>query len=169
MPYSMRLSLLTMCVELRCTIVTSASFSHNAPQMSNALLLLPMTTALLPRYASGPGCREEWWTSPRKMSMPSTSGILGLPDIPVAKTSWVGRSVCGCPSRSTSTVHSPASSDHVADFASVLDQYGISMTLTYDSSQSPILSLGAKTGQFSGNFRYGRWSYQTGSWRHSDL
>ena len=43
------------------------------------------------------------------------------------------------------------------------------MTLVYDSSQSAILSLGENTGQLSGNFRYGRWSYQTGSCRHSDL
>src|SRR5580704_1159894 len=43
------------------------------------------------------------------------------------------------------------------------------MTLVYDSSQSAILSLGEKTGQLSGNFRYGMWSYQTGSCRQSDL
>ncbi len=44
----MRLSLLTMCVEERCTMVTSASYSHSAPQMSKAELLLPITTAFLP-------------------------------------------------------------------------------------------------------------------------
>ena len=43
------------------------------------------------------------------------------------------------------------------------------MTRVYISSQSPILSFGEKTGQFSGNLMYGRWSYQTGSWRQSDL
>src|ERR1700691_4109084 len=43
------------------------------------------------------------------------------------------------------------------------------MTLVYDSSQSAILSLGENTGQLSGNFRYGMWSYQTGSCRQSDL
>ena len=46
---SIRLSLLTMWVEERCTMVTSTSFSQSAPQMSNAELLLPMTTAFLPR------------------------------------------------------------------------------------------------------------------------
>ncbi len=53
----------------------------------------------------------------------------------------------------------------------VFDQYGTSMTRVYISSQSPpILSFGANTGQLSGgNGRYGRWSYQTGSCRHSDL
>ena len=45
---SIRLSLLTMCVEDRCTMVTSTSFSQRAPQMSKAELLLPMITALLP-------------------------------------------------------------------------------------------------------------------------
>ena len=35
----------------------------------------------------------------------------------------------------------------------VLDQYGTSITFAYDSSQSPILSFGANTGQLSGNFR----------------
>ena len=39
------------------------------------------------------------------------------------------------------------------------------MTRVYDSSQSAILSLGENTGQLSGNFRYGMWSYQTGSCR----
>ena len=48
--------------------------------------------------------------------------MLALPDMPVAKTSCLGRSVSGSPSRSTSTVHSPVSSDHVALVAVVLDQ-----------------------------------------------
>jgi hypothetical protein len=39
----------TMCVEERCTIVTSAPFSHSAPQMSKAELFDPMTTHFLPR------------------------------------------------------------------------------------------------------------------------
>ena len=46
---SIRLALLTMWVDDRCTMVTSTSFSQSAPQMSNAELLLPMTTAFLPR------------------------------------------------------------------------------------------------------------------------
>ena len=45
----MRVSLFTMCVLVRCTIVTSTSFSQSAPQMSNDELLLPMTTAFFPR------------------------------------------------------------------------------------------------------------------------
>ena len=39
---------LTMCVDERCTIVTSAPFSTSAAQMSCAELLEPMTTARLP-------------------------------------------------------------------------------------------------------------------------
>ncbi len=40
---------LTMCVDDRCTIVTSAPpTSHRAPQMSCAELFAPMTTAFLP-------------------------------------------------------------------------------------------------------------------------
>ena len=45
----MRLALLTMCVDERCTIVTSAPCSHSAPQMSKAELLDPMTTTFLSR------------------------------------------------------------------------------------------------------------------------
>ncbi len=37
-----------MCVEERCTIVTSAPASQSAAQMSWAELFDPMTTALLP-------------------------------------------------------------------------------------------------------------------------
>ena len=37
-----------MCVELRCTIVTSAPTSHSEPQMSKAELFDPMTTTFLP-------------------------------------------------------------------------------------------------------------------------
>ena len=44
---SIRVSDLTMCVELRCTIVTSAPTSHSAPQMSNAELFEPTTTTRL--------------------------------------------------------------------------------------------------------------------------
>ena len=44
-----RLSDLTTCVGDRCTIVTSASCSHSAAQMSWAELLDPITTARLPR------------------------------------------------------------------------------------------------------------------------
>ena len=46
-PMSISESDLTMWVELRCTIVTSAPTSHSAPQMSNAELFEPMTTTLL--------------------------------------------------------------------------------------------------------------------------
>ena len=42
------------------------------------------------------------------------------------------------------------------------------MTLTLPARYTP-LSFGEKTGQFSGNLMYGRWSYQTGSCRQSDL
>ena len=47
-PMSISVADFTMCVDERCTIVTSASFSHSAPQMSNAELFDPMTTHLLP-------------------------------------------------------------------------------------------------------------------------
>jgi len=56
--------------------------------------------------------------------------MFGLPDIPVARTTCLGRSVSGMPSRSTSTVHSPLSSEYVAEVATVLPQYGTSMTFT---------------------------------------
>ena len=47
-PISIDVSDRTMCVDERCTIVTSAPFSHSAPQMSKAELLDLMTTARLP-------------------------------------------------------------------------------------------------------------------------
>jgi hypothetical protein len=100
----------TMCVDERWTIVTSAPASQSAAQMSCAELLEPMTTARLSRYASGPGCSDEWCWSPRKTSIPGISGTFALPDIPVAMTSCFGRRVISSPSRSTTTTHSPASS-----------------------------------------------------------
>ena len=54
--------------------------------------------------------------------------MFGLPDIPVASTSWVGCSVSFSPSRSTSTVHRLVSSSKEADVQVVFDQYGTSMT-----------------------------------------
>ena len=74
--------------------------------MSKAELLLPTTTTFLPTYASGPGCADEWCWSPRNTSWPGRTGMFGLPDIPVASTSCLGRSVSGLPSRSISTVQS---------------------------------------------------------------
>src|SRR6266581_404818 len=61
---------LDTCVEDRWTIVTSAPTSHSAAQISCAELPEPITTARLPRYASGPTCSEEWCCSPAKTSMP---------------------------------------------------------------------------------------------------
>ncbi len=42
-----------MCVDERCTIVTSAPFSHSAPQMSNAELLEPTTALQLKARQAG--------------------------------------------------------------------------------------------------------------------
>ena len=42
--------------------------------------------------------------------MPGKDGRLGLPDIPVARTSCLGHSTMAWPSRSTLTVHSPVAS-----------------------------------------------------------
>ena len=78
--------------------------------MSNAELLLPMTTTFLPAYASGPGCWEECCCSPVNVSAPGKSGIIGLPDMPVAMTRCVGCSVTVSPFRSSSTVHRLAAS-----------------------------------------------------------
>src|ERR1700761_9471470 len=109
----------TMCVDERCTIVTSAPFSHSAPQMSNAELLDPTTTHFFPRYASGPGCADEWCCSPANEDMPGKEGTSGRPLIPVASTSCFGRKTTGLPSRETVTVHSPAEASYDADCASV--------------------------------------------------
>ena len=47
-PISISVSLRTMCVEERWTIVTSTPASHSAAQMSCAELLEPITTTFLP-------------------------------------------------------------------------------------------------------------------------
>ena len=47
-PISISESDRAMCVDDRCTIVTSAPASHSAPQMSKAELFDPMTTHRLP-------------------------------------------------------------------------------------------------------------------------
>src|SRR3989442_6396057 len=101
--------------------------------------------------------------------MPSRLGRLGLPDMPVASTSCFGRSVISTPSRSTTTVHSLAITSYEALLHSVEGQKLSSMTLAYISSQSAILSFGENTGQLGGKSMYGRWSYQTGSCKVSDL
>ena len=53
---------------------------------------------------------------------------VGLPDIPVASTRCLGRSVSGLPSRSTSTTHSWVGWWYDAPRATVLVQYGTSIT-----------------------------------------
>ena len=65
----------------------------------------PDDHARFPRYASGPGWADEWCWSPRNRSMPGKDGRLGLPDMPVARTSCAGRNTIGWPSRST--LHCP--------------------------------------------------------------
>src|SRR3954451_22238494 len=120
---SIRVSDLTMWVELRWTMVTdSAPASHRAPQMSNAELFEPMTTTFLPMYGSGPGCWELWCCSPLNTSWPLRVGTLGLPDMPVASTSCFGVRVISSPSRSTTTVHSFVSSLYEALLQVVEDQ-----------------------------------------------
>src|ERR1700738_2254870 len=121
-PNSISESDLAMCVEERWTMVTSAPTSQSAAAMSWAELFDPITTTFFPRYASGPGCLDEWCCSPLKTSMPSNLGTLGLPDMPVASTSCFGRSVISTPSRSTTTVHSLAFSSYEAFLHSVEPQ-----------------------------------------------
>src|SRR6201995_2064616 len=67
-PISISASERAMWVDDRWTMVTSAPTSHSAPQMSKAELLDPITTQVLPLYASGPGCAEEWCCAPRNES-----------------------------------------------------------------------------------------------------
>ena len=104
-----------MCVEDRCTIVTSAPFSHSAPQMSKAELLdaddhaplaavgvrarvgrgvvLVAAEDVHAREApGGSACRTCRWRGPAAS----------------------GAAVSGWPSRSTSTVHSPVASSYAA-------------------------------------------------------
>ena len=70
-PMSISESDFTMCVEERCTIVTSTPFSHSALQMSCAELFDADHHDLLADVARpGPGCALEWCCSPRKTSWP---------------------------------------------------------------------------------------------------
>ena len=59
-----------MWVEDRCTIVTSAPFSHKSAQMSWAELLEPITTHRLPAHSVPPGWRLLWCCVAPKRSMP---------------------------------------------------------------------------------------------------
>jgi hypothetical protein len=54
--------------------------------------------------------------------LPGMTGMFGLPDIPVARTTCFGRRVRALPLRSTSTVHSSFSREYVAFVATVLPQ-----------------------------------------------
>src|SRR3569623_109216 len=114
-PISINVSDLTIWVEERCTMVTSAPPSQRAAQMSWAELLEPMTTTFLPRYLSGPGWVEECCCSPLKMSWPLYFGQFALPDMPVASTSCLGLSTISSPSRSSTPVHSLDLSSYFSD------------------------------------------------------
>ncbi len=73
--------------------------------------------------------------------------------MPVASTSCLGRRITSCPPRFTCTRHSPEDSCQSA-FTHLAEVHtSSSITRAYISSQSPILSLGVKTGQWSGNGR----------------
>ena len=79
-----------MCVDERCTIVTSAPFSHSAPQMSKAELFDPITTHFLPRVGVRTGVRRRVvLVAPERRPCRGRSGRFGLPLMPVAKTSCV--------------------------------------------------------------------------------
>src|SRR5450755_1243264 len=119
---SMSVSDRATCVDDRCTIVTSAPCSHRSAQMSCAELFEPITTALRPRYSSPEVYLLEWYCSPSNVLAPGTSGTVGMPDTPVAKTRCLGRRVTGWPSRMTSTLHSPAASSYAALAAMVEPQ-----------------------------------------------
>jgi hypothetical protein len=54
--------------------------------------------------------------------LPGMTGIFGLPDIPVARTTCFDRGVRALPLRSTSTVHSSFLREYVAFVATVLPQ-----------------------------------------------
>src|SRR3981189_2455464 len=95
-------------------MVTSAPCSHRSAAMSCAELLEPMTTQCLPAQPSPPVCWLEWCCRPLNRSAPEKHGTSGKPDMPVASTTCLGRSVMGLLSRSTSTVHSCFASSHDA-------------------------------------------------------
>src|SRR6266567_3314311 len=110
------------CVDDRCTMVTSAPCSHKSAQMSCAELFDPITTAFLPWYSAPDEYWLEWHWRPWNVSAPGNFGTTGIPETPVAKTRCLGRRVTGCPSRSTSTAHSPAASTYEARLANVEPQ-----------------------------------------------
>ena len=92
-------------------MVTSAPCSHRAAQMSWAELLEPRTTHFLPAVVVG--AADAGWNgaaSPWNVSAPGICGTFGMPDMPVARTSCLGRSTTVFPSRSTVTVQSCVSS-----------------------------------------------------------
>ena len=103
-----------MWVDERWTMVTSAPASHSAAQMSCAELLEPITTTRLPRSRPARGAGTSGAARPGRRPCPGARAGSGWLDMPVAKTSCLGRSVTRAPSRSTCTIHSCASSSQLA-------------------------------------------------------
>ena len=81
---------LTMCVDDRCTIVTSAPCSHSAPQMSKAELLRADDDGLLARVRVRAGVLRGVVLLAAEDVHAGQAGMFGLPDMPVAKTSCCG-------------------------------------------------------------------------------
>ena len=167
---SIRLSERAIIVDVRCTMVTSAPFSHRSAQISCAELFDPITTARLPRHASPPGCLLEWVLlageafgarigrhvrqarhAGRQHELLRTQGdrapLAFDGDLPLLGLFVVVRRGADC--------GVPAGQLH---------------RLLVASSQSGDLVLRREhRPRCPGNGRYGMWSYQTGSCRQSDL
>ena len=78
-------------------MVTSASCSHRAAQMSWAELLEPRTTHFLPAVVVGAAELAGMVLRPPERVGPGICGTFGMPDMPVARTSCLGRSTTVSP------------------------------------------------------------------------
>ena len=100
-----------MCVDDRCTIVTSTPFSYNAPQMSKAELFDPTTTRLLARVGVGAGMCARVVLVAAEDVLAGKLGDVGLAGHAGGQHQVPsGAASSRSPSRSTSTVHSSSSS-----------------------------------------------------------
>src|SRR5216110_2353200 len=94
-------------VGARWIMVTSAApDSTRSAQMSWAEVEEPTTMHFFPLYSVPEVKAEEWQTKPParlKLASPLIRGAEAKPDMPVARTRCVGRSVIGAPPRTTST------------------------------------------------------------------
>ena len=154
-----------MCVDDRWTMVTSAPFSQSAPQMSKAELLDPMTTHRLAPVGIRARVRRGVVLVAAERVHAREGRDIGLAGHPRGQHQPPG------PEHERLAVpldgHRPFPRRLVVAGALGLGAGPVVELHDPGVGLEPVgdLVFGENTGQLSGNFRYGMWSYQTGSCR----